>query len=69
MHDFQCVNAKDMYAEELSERFRYFKETEGGMGEMCKVVEERAKEYAADALQKREGCGYQTDVRQAEILA
>jgi hypothetical protein len=22
------------------------------MGEMCKVVEERAKEYAADALQK-----------------
>ena len=52
MHDFQCVNAKDMYAEELSERFRYFKETEGGMGEMCKVVEERAKEYAADALQK-----------------
>lgn len=26
------------------ERFRYFKETEGGMGEMCKVVEERAKE-------------------------
>ena len=46
------MNAKDMYAEELSERFRYFKETEGGMGEMCKVVEERAKEYAADALQK-----------------
>ena len=44
MHDFQCVDAKDMYNEKLSERFRYFKETEGGMGEMCKVVEERAKE-------------------------
>ena len=48
MHDFQCVDAKDMYNEKLSERFRYFKETEGGMGEMCKVVEERAKEYAME---------------------
>ena len=43
-----CYTAKDMYNEKLSERFRYFKETEGGMGEMCKVVEERAKEYAME---------------------
>lgn len=46
MHDFMCVHADDMYSPELAERFRYFKETEGGMIEMCKIVEERAKEYA-----------------------
>ena len=46
MHDFKCVHAEDMYNSELIERFRHFKETEGGMSEMCKIVEERAKEYA-----------------------
>lgn len=46
MHDFKCVHADDMYNSELIERFRHFKETEGGMSEMCKIVEERAKEYA-----------------------
>lgn len=46
MHDFKCMRADEMYNQELAERFRYFKETEGGMGEMCKIVEERAKEYA-----------------------
>lgn len=48
MHDFKCIHADDMYNSELIERFRHFKETEGGMSEMCKIVEERAKEYAND---------------------
>ena len=33
---------------ELSKAVQYFKETEGGFGEMCKTVEDYAKNYAKD---------------------
>lgn len=33
---------------ELSSAVKYFKETEGGFGEMCKTVEEYAKDYAEE---------------------
>lgn len=33
---------------ELSKAVKYFKETEGGFGEMCKTVEDYAKNYAKD---------------------
>lgn len=33
---------------ELSKAVRYFKETEGGFGEMCKTVEDYAKDYAEE---------------------
>ena len=35
---------------ELSKAVKYFKETEGGFGEMCKTVEDYAKEYAKEKL-------------------
>ena len=33
---------------ELSKTVKYFKETEGGVGEMCKTVEDYAKNYAEE---------------------
>lgn len=50
MHDFKCVHAEDMYNSELVERFRHFKETEGGMSEMCKLIEDRLNEEKIDAI-------------------
>ncbi len=40
MHDFRCVNADDMHHPALAEKMRYYKETEGGIGTMCKAFEE-----------------------------
>ncbi len=39
---------------ELSKAVRYFKETEGGFGEMCKTVEDYAKER--EKIGREEGC-------------
>ena len=38
----------------LSKAVKYFKETEGGLGEMCKTVEDYAKNYAKDYAEERE---------------
>ncbi len=40
MHDFKCVEAKDMHNKVLADRVKYFKETEGGREEMCKIMED-----------------------------
>ena len=52
MHDFACVQAKDILNPVLRERVRYLKESEGGTIEMCELVEEyaekKAKRYAAE---------------------
>lgn len=39
MNDFRVSNADEMNYPELSERMRYFKETEKGVNEMCEAVE------------------------------
>ncbi len=44
MHDFRCVEADDMHNKILAEKVRYFKETEGGREEMCKVMEDMRNE-------------------------
>ena len=40
MHDFTCINAKDMYYEVLADRVHYFKEDEKGVAEMCELMED-----------------------------
>lgn len=56
MHDFGCISAEDMYYPALAKSVRYFKESEGGRGVMCKAFEElaekRAAEYAAERIQE-----------------
>ena len=39
-HDFRCTEPDDMYFKELAERARYFKKDEGGVKEMCKMLED-----------------------------
>ena len=46
MHDFFCTNPDDMNYKILSERVRYFKESERGVKTMCKMMQElRAEGY------------------------
>ena len=40
MHDFYCKSASEMYSEVLSGRVRTLKETEEGIEEMCRELEE-----------------------------
>ncbi len=47
MHDFSCKDADDMLNPILAEEVRYFKETEGGRGQMCRILEEMRNEVAA----------------------
>ena len=39
MHDFFCNNPADMNYKQLSERTRYYKESDKGVSEMCKIME------------------------------
>ncbi len=47
LKDFRCKEAKDIYYPEFANGVRYFKE-EGGRTDMCKAVEDYAKEYAQE---------------------
>lgn len=44
MSDFFCTEAKDMCYKELSDRVRFYKETEKGVESMCKALEDMRKE-------------------------
>ena len=46
MHDFSCINAKDMHYKILADRVRYFKEDEKGVETICKAREEMRNETA-----------------------
>ncbi len=48
MHDFRCTDADDMYNPILAEKVRYFKETEGGREQMCKLMEDIAQRTAKE---------------------
>ena len=44
MHDFFCTKAEDMLNPLLAEEVKYLKETEGGQGQMSRVLEEMCAE-------------------------
>ena len=48
MHDFACIEAKDMYYQVLADRVRYFKEDEKGVAVMCKAMEDMRNEARAE---------------------
>ena len=50
MHDFRCTNAVDMFYPVLASQVRYFKETEGGRGKVCKAIEDTIKKRRIDIL-------------------
>lgn len=53
MHDFRCTEADDMNYSVLSDCVRYFKESEGGIEAMCKIMEEM-RDQAATAAKMEE---------------
>ena len=52
LHDFFCTEPEEMYNKELAERTRFFKEDEGGVGEMCELMEALAREEALEATRE-----------------
>ena len=46
MQDFFCSNPDDMHNKKLAQRARYLKFNEGGVMEMCELMEELAREEA-----------------------
>lgn len=48
MHDFRCTTADDMNFSVLADRVRFFKETEGGREQMCRVMEEMRDDAVHD---------------------
>ena len=52
MRDFFCTEAKDMYYRELSDKVRYYKETEKGVDKMCEIWDEVRNEARIENAQK-----------------
>ena len=52
MQDFFCSNPDDMHNQKLAQRARYLKFNEGGVTEMCELMEELAREEAERAAKK-----------------
>ena len=52
MQDFFCSNPDDMHNKKLAQRARYLKFNEGGVTEMCELMEELAREEAEKAVKK-----------------
>ena len=48
MHDFYCTKSEDMYSKVLADEVKYLKETEGGRGRMCRVLDEMCEEVAKE---------------------
>ena len=44
VHDFSCLNSKDIYDETFKECVKHYKETEEGIQTMCSVMEDLRKE-------------------------
>ena len=52
MQDFFCSNPDDMHNKKLAQRAKYLKCNEGGVTEMCELMEELAREEAERAAKK-----------------
>ena len=52
MHDFRCIDPADMNFQTLADRARYFKESEEGVQNMCKVIEDMRNEVAVETARE-----------------
>ena len=57
MSDFFCTEAKDMNYKELSEKVRYFKESEKGVERMFDSLEDMRNEVRIETALKMIECG------------
>ena len=54
MHDFHCTKSEDMYSKVLADEVKYLKETEGGRGRMCRILEEMCEEVEKETAERVE---------------
>ena len=54
MHDFHCTKSEDMYSKVLADEVKYLKETEGGRGHMCRILEEMCEEVEKETAERVE---------------
>ena len=52
MHDFFCTDPTDMIHKELSDRVKYYKESEKGVDDMCQILEEMRNEVAKNVTRE-----------------
>ena len=52
MHDFHCTKSEDMYSKVLADEVKYLKETEGGRGRMCRILEEMCEEVEKETAER-----------------
>lgn len=52
MHDLHCKNADDMYSDILAERVRELKETQEGVDNMCREMDQIYNEGMAEGIEK-----------------
>ena len=52
MHDFNCADPDKMYYKILADKTRYLKNSEKGVTEMCKIMEEMRDEFYAEGMEK-----------------
>ena len=50
MHDFLCAQPEDMRIPLMAETCGYFKNTREGLENMCRIIDEYAKEYAKECV-------------------
>lgn len=69
VHDFKCTSADDMYYDVLAKRVRHFKESEGGITQMCKLMEDMRNEAAIkSAIDTARRYGASEDAILADIM-
>lgn len=61
MHDFKCSKPDEMHYRNLAERAAYFKSTERGYNDMCKIMDEFVKEQMYQVAENliKKGMGYE----------
>lgn len=52
MHDFFCTNPDDMTCSVLAERMRYYKHTEKGVSDMCKIMDKIRDDGKKEGLEE-----------------
>jgi len=52
MRDFNCFDPEEMQNSMLREKSKYYKETEEGIAEMCKMMEDMRNQAAKEAAEE-----------------
>ncbi len=70
IHDFHCSSADEMYYKVFANRMRHFKEEEGGITQMCKLMEDMRNDAAIEsAIETARRYGIAENLILADIMS